>query len=183
MDNKDKKKFAEIFTLTCLTYEKQVTQELMRLYFKVLGEYPIEIVEAAFMSHLKCPDRGQYWPKPADIISKISGTRMQLTAINESRAAEAWKIVHSAIIRGTPYQSLGLDDSTALRAIQALGGWPSLCMMKIDDEQWRRKEFIQHYCNFINGDSALKSLPGIGQQSQEKLQAVEQYQAIINKVG
>lgn len=59
------------------------------LFFRSMQEYPFEYVAGAMAAHIKDPNRGQYVPKPADLIFQIEGSNA-----NDARPGveEAWAI-------------------------------------------------------------------------------------------
>lgn len=181
MTDNDKKDFAEAFMLVCMTYDKDPSKELIGLYFNILKEYPVEQVKTAFELHLKCPDRGTFFPKPADIIAKITGTQKQKTINIESKAIAAWDEAYAAMLKHGQYQSVKLSDPLGMKVITYLGGWSTFCMMKVDDEQWRRKEFINAYMTLQGSSDLPKMLSGLGKESIEKLEAKQQLENIYQK--
>jgi hypothetical protein len=66
------------------------------VYFKALECYPIAVVEAALMAHVRDPQRGRYQPTPADLVFQIeaaqSGTRPAVD--------EAWALSLAALDEG-----------------------------------------------------------------------------------
>jgi len=78
-----KHRFSQLMDDIGTIYDKEITPTIKRLYWEDLGEMPIELVEAAIQSHRRDPDRGRYFPKPADIIAKMP---MQ----SDPTANEAW---------------------------------------------------------------------------------------------
>lgn len=59
------------------------------LYFRALAEYPLAAVRAALDAHVKDPQRGRWFPRPADLIAQLQGLQA-----NDGRpgAEEAWAI-------------------------------------------------------------------------------------------
>lgn len=59
------------------------------LYFRALSEYPLDAVRGALDAHVKDPQRGRWFPKPADLIAQLQGA-----AADDGRPGpeEAWAI-------------------------------------------------------------------------------------------
>lgn len=59
------------------------------LYFRALAEHPLAAVRAALDAHVKDPQRGRWFPKPADLIAQLQGL-----AADDGRPGpeEAWSI-------------------------------------------------------------------------------------------
>jgi hypothetical protein len=52
-------------------YNRAATKELVEIYADCLAAYSPEQVTKAFRSHIADPDRGQFFPKPADLIAQL----------------------------------------------------------------------------------------------------------------
>lgn len=68
-----KHRFAAVLDDLGTVYEKDVSPALKRLYWEDLGHLPIETIEAAASAHRRDPDRGRFFPKPADLLAKVPG--------------------------------------------------------------------------------------------------------------
>lgn len=60
------------------------------MFFRVLADYPLETVRAALDAHLRDPNRGRFFPAPADVIAKIEEAKE--SASKRPTADEAWAI-------------------------------------------------------------------------------------------
>jgi len=86
----DKLKFSGLMDDLGTVYDKVVTVDMKRLYWDDLCHLPIVEIEAGMRAHRRDPDRGRYFPRPADILARtISGARMS--------ADEAWTIAIRAM--------------------------------------------------------------------------------------
>lgn len=88
MVDTDKVIFLKLMQATLAIYDKTATQETVRLWWNILREYPIEVVESAFSQYLKTPD-GKFSPKPASIIEIIDAMRPD----GRPGADEAWAMI------------------------------------------------------------------------------------------
>lgn len=59
------------------------------MFFRALAAHPLEAVQAALDAHVKDPQRGRWFPKPADLIAQLQGL-----ASDDGRpgAEEAWSM-------------------------------------------------------------------------------------------
>lgn len=86
--------FARVLDAAYSLHSKSLTSDARALFFSALSEYSLADVRKAFSAHIKDPQRGQFPPKPADIISHLIGD-----ALNDGRpdAEEAWAISRGAV--------------------------------------------------------------------------------------
>lgn len=54
-----------------LIYDKPISVDLKRLYHQDLGHLDNADLEAAALAHRRDPDRGRFFPKPADLLAKV----------------------------------------------------------------------------------------------------------------
>jgi len=125
----------------------------LEMFFKAVQKYPFELVKQAFLHHIHT---SPYMPKPYDIISYIEGS-------DTDKAAEAWLAVKAAIRKHGSYRSVAFDDPAVHYAIDAMGGWPRICMMSVQEEPFRRQEFEALYqrARGISWEHVPKRLAGI----------------------
>ena len=157
MNNDDKKRFAEIMTITGEMFDKKISTTLIKTYFKMLSGYSIEQVGAAFQSHLLDPDQGMFFPKPANIVKQLAGTTKQQDQDIECRAELAWAVIMGEMSRIGSYGTLNLEDRQAMAAVSAVGGWKKLCAQTFDQLVWVKKEFVSCYGNYER--TPLEALP------------------------
>ena len=86
MSKPDKQRFAELLDDLGLIYDREVSVSLKRLYWEDLGAYPMDAIETACQSHRRDPDRGRFFPKPADLLARMGGQA------NHIPAEAAWSI-------------------------------------------------------------------------------------------
>jgi len=157
MVDADKKRFCDILKATFEVYGKAPSEAAVNLWWHCLLKFSIDQVAAGVAAHISCPDRGQYSPKPADVIAKISGDRNERKDAGEY----AWARVMNAMGSHGTYQSVAFDDPAIHYAIEvAFGDWMRLG--KVDmDSPFPRKEFCAAYAAYRPGNGHLKYLPGI----------------------
>lgn len=66
----DKHRFSSLMDDLGIVYDKAVSADIKRLYWEDLGHLPIETIERAIQGHRRDPERGRFWPKPADLLSR-----------------------------------------------------------------------------------------------------------------
>lgn len=136
MQNKDFKKFMALLALVADTYSQpRLSEDAVKLYFKVLSDYSLDEVSQAIMEHIK---QSPYMPKPADVIRILDGTV-------EDRAIEAWYHVLKAIQQYGYYESVQFDNPAIHYAIERMGGWQKLCQLTEEELPFRERDFIKHY--------------------------------------
>ena len=125
-----------LLALVADTYgQPRLSEDAVKLYFKVLSDYSLDEVSQAIMEHIK---QSPYMPKPADIIRIIEGTA-------EDRASEAWYHVLKAIQQYGHYESVQFDNPAIHYAIERMGGWQKLCQLTEEELPYRERDFIKHY--------------------------------------
>lgn len=153
-------------------YDKKLSAEAQQIWWNVLKPYDAEQIANAMQRHLSDPDSGRFAPKPADFIAKIEGNSKQQDFCLEDKALTEWKLIKKAIQKLGAYGQYNSDDKVAIKAIQSLGGWVALCHTPSDTlDTWKRKEFIAAYKVFVNAEDLPVYAPGIGQKSQEHIEA------------
>jgi hypothetical protein len=89
MQPEDFDNFARVLDAAYSLHSKSLTADARSLFFAALGKYSLAEVRKAFSAHISDPQRGQYPPKPADLIAHLQGD-----ASKDGRpdASEAWAI-------------------------------------------------------------------------------------------
>ncbi len=135
MDSQDKSVFArEMATLSEL-YGKTVSKELFEMYCADLSEYRITDIVRAVQAHRRDPDRGRYFPKPADLLDKI-----QCSA--EEAALIAWSEVPRLAANSREAKS---QDDVTESVVQDMGGWRRFGMADAKEMHWMQREFVERY--------------------------------------
>ena len=139
MTAQDKKQFAVIMATMSEIFDqgKEVSAFKMDLYFKALSDFAIDQVSLAASKLI----HGRVFPslpKPAEIIQEIIGKQ-------ENRATEVWLKALNAVKRIGNYQSVRFSDVVIHSVIESMGGWEQFCMMEINNEKWKQKEFERLY--------------------------------------
>ena len=139
-------------------YTKPMTESLQALYFDALASYPMVDVTRAFRLHIRHPEQGRFFPKPADLIVLIEGD-------SESRALQAWSLAVSAWETHGVYQSVEFADACLAATIDDMGGWIAFHdrYNTLKEEPFMRQEFVKRYRGYLQSPPrrAIGPLPGI----------------------
>lgn len=134
----DREAFAAMLSAVAEIYGKALTPQLIAIYWQALAPYDLAAVRKALDMHVRNPDTGQYWPKPADVIRMLGGT-------TEDAALQAWATAERAIRRIGGYESVVFDDPLIHRCIEDMGGWQKLCETLEEELPFRAREFSARY--------------------------------------
>lgn len=92
MNEHDFEPFADAFG-AAWDFHKPLSDRAMAAAFAQLSAYPLQVVLSAINAHMLDPRRGQYAPKPADIVAQIEAGSPRL---NRLSADEAWAMMPSS---------------------------------------------------------------------------------------
>jgi hypothetical protein len=148
---KNEIKFKEYMTMICELYDKTLSDMMKDLYWKMLEPFTDEQCEKTFKEIILTRT---FFPKPVDFLEILQGKK-------ENKATLKWLEVLESVKRIGNYQSIKFSDPVIHSVINAMGGWPQLCMMEIKEEKWKQKEFERLY-EIIGerGGNHPKYLPG-----------------------
>jgi len=132
-------------------YERELTELACEFWCDDMGNFPVDAVERAFAAHRRDPERGQWLPKPADIIRQLQGDTTQ-------RAALAWgEALDCARAGGAGYARL---QPATRAALDSIGGM--LALRRADDSQvsFLQRQFVAAHKAEQHRDSAHALLLG-----------------------
>lgn len=138
MNQNDHETFAKMMLAVGELYGKDVSPMVISLYFKALADFNVGDVGKAFNLHVRNPDNGQFFPKPADLIRMLNGN-------TEAQGMKAWSAVRDAISRVGAWRSVCFDDPVIHLVIEDMGGWTKLCEMKESEEPFVAKDFEKRF--------------------------------------
>lgn len=159
MDNSNKAEFAKTFYAMGEFYTKQVSEELLFMYFDDLLEFSIEEIKHGAKLHRQDPNHGTFFPKPADIIRHLQTGKLS----TEDKALLAWAQIQHELRKHGAYGNLELDDKQAIAALKSFTSWKEFCMAPVSDMTWMQKKFISMYSTYENTPLEMlpSSLPGL----------------------
>ena len=117
------------------TFEKTLSPLLLTVYQRALAQFSDDEIEKAMMTALVTL---KWFPKPIELIELINGK-------GEDQALMAWDTVLTAMQRYGPGDSLLFEDGRIGKCIELMGGWIQFNLMTLEEEKWRRAEFLRLY--------------------------------------
>jgi hypothetical protein len=132
------KRFHEVLAGVHDFYGKDLTPFALQVWELACSQFDVEQVTKALSAHLMDAERGQFMPKPADIVKQLQGT-------NSDRALLAWGKVFDAMQSVGSYKSVVFDDGLIHAVIEDLGGWPKICRYSNEELQFLQKRFCDSY--------------------------------------
>jgi hypothetical protein len=128
-------------------YRQDVSSFALEVWWQSMQGFDIEQVRKAFTAHAMDPDRGQFAPKPADLIRVLQGTR-------GDRSLVAWGKLLDAMQRVGAYTTVCFDDGLIHLAVEDCGGWIKCCRGLTDELPFLQKRFCDAY-------KAYSSMPDV----------------------
>ncbi len=138
MQPSDKPKFLTVLAGVHDFYGKEISEFAGQVWWQSCERYDLEQVTKALSAHLMDPERGQWMPKPSDLVRQLEGTQTD-------RSLVAWGKVLEAIRRVGAYSDAVFDDGLIHASIEDIGGWASLCRSEIDDLPHFQRRFCDSY--------------------------------------
>jgi len=138
MKHTDRTKLIEVLTGVHDFYGRDLSKFAIAVWEQACDSFDVEQVTKALSAHLMDPERGQFMPKPADIVRQIQGT-------HGDRSLIAWGKVLDSLQRVGAYASVCFDDGVIHAVIEDMGGWVKLCRSKTDDLGYLQKRFCDAY--------------------------------------
>jgi hypothetical protein len=117
-------------------YRQDVTPFMLDVWWQACRSFDIEQVRKAMTAHAMDPDRGQFAPKPADIVRQLGGTATD-------RAMLAWGKVLEAMQSVGAYADVVFDDPAIHACVEDLGGWPKVCRGEMKDLGYLQHRFCE----------------------------------------
>lgn len=132
------KRFHEVLAGVHDFYGKELTPFALQVWELACKQFDVEQVTKALSAHLMDAERGQFMPKPADIVRQLQGT-------STDRSLLAWGKVFDAMQSVGAYRSVVFDDGVIHAVIEDIGGWPKMCRYPNDELQFLQKRFCDSY--------------------------------------
>lgn len=139
MNQSDRTDFAKCFAATCLVYDVSPNTDKANAYFSLLSEFSLQQVLRAFSKHPLDPDRGRFFPKPADIVYQITGTEKQQSESLERQAELEWAQIYRASANGNEPKNISIE---ALAALRSIGGSSKVGYSLEKDIPFLKRDFI-----------------------------------------
>lgn len=145
MKQNDLPEFAKFLVVIGELYSKSILDYLIGIYWEALQNFDLIEIKHAFEIHIRDPNSGQFFPKPADLIKIMSKCK--------NTANKAWNKVEYAILNFGIYRSVKFDDPLIHTTIVAMGGWMKICSTLLKDKPWLARKFKQQYKELENQTS------------------------------
>lgn len=154
----NKREFRKLMAALAEVFDKEITETLLGVYWKVLEPFSDE---EAMGSLNRCLVSCRFFPKPADLLESLKGKE-------EDRATQAWELVDQTMRRVGNYQSVDFGDQKIHRVIELMGGWPYLGTLDENEWKWKRKEFESAY-RALQGTGGPERVAGLIEQTNAPL--------------
>jgi len=138
MIDRDKREFKELITSVLAFYRQDASTFALQVWWAACQKFDLEQVRSALSAHAVDPERGQFAPKPADIVKALAGTKTD-------RARVAWGKAFDAMQRIGAYRSVVFDDPVIHAVIEDLGGWTKLCRSDLTELSFLEHRFCEAY--------------------------------------
>lgn len=133
----EKQDFAVFMTQVLAFYKQDASEFALSVWWDACKGSELEQVRKAISGHATHPERGQFPPKPADIVRELHGTFTD-------RSLLAWGRVSRAMSSAGAYATVDFDDPIIHATIRELGGWSAICRIDNEEQQFLQKRF----CDF-----------------------------------
>ena len=139
MTKTDKKQFATLMMSLAEVFDSGETPTPVKteIYFQALQMYDIGELTKAVSNMIQTRPFNSF-PKPAEIIESIAGTK-------EENALLAWQKVDQAVKRVGPYESVKFNDPVIHGVVKFFGGWEKFCDGLAAELKWKQKDFEKIY--------------------------------------
>lgn len=131
-------KFQTMLADVMAFYRQDVSSFALHVWWQACQAFDLEQVRRALTAHAMDPERGQFAPKPADLVRVLAGTATD-------RAAIAWGKAYEAMSSVGAYTDVVFDDPAIHAVVEDLGGWPKLCRTEIKELSYLQHRFTESY--------------------------------------
>ena len=183
MNTMSKQDFAQVMELCAYVYDVTLTPERLAVYWRQLGNLPERVLRDALDAHQRDPDRGRWFPKPADIFHQIQVGKFDgrpgpdeawaiaVNAIDEAETvvwtdeiANAWGVAQQIIaMTGDMVGARMAFREAYTRLLQMVreAGIPARWSVSIGHDKTRRLDAVQRALDrgLLTHDQAAKYLP------------------------
>lgn len=138
MKSNELERFSSLLTDVLAFYRQDVSPFALDVWWQACQPFDFEQVSGAMSAHAIDAERGQWAPKPADIVRQLHGT-------HTDRSLIAWGKVMDAAQRVGAYESVCFDDGLIHATVEDIGGWVTLCRTQTDELPFLQKRFCDSY--------------------------------------
>jgi hypothetical protein len=119
----------------------ELQRETLAMWFMALQRFDLADIRGALSRHVGDADRGQFPPRPADVVRQIEGS-------TTGAAPLAWGKVIKAVAQVGSWTTVVFDDAAIHAAIADLGGWPEICRCTNDELPFLQRRFESAYRSY-----------------------------------
>jgi hypothetical protein len=138
MKHEDKPKFKNLLTDVMGFYKQDVSVFALSIWWQSCESFDFEQVAKAMTAHAMDADKGNFHPKPADIVRQLAGTATD-------RSMLAWGKAMDAASRVGAYTDVVFDDQAIHAVVEDLGGWPKFCRTETAELSYLQHRFTEAY--------------------------------------
>lgn len=138
MQQADIPKFLEVLAGVHDFYGKELSDFSGQVWIEAMRPFDLEQVTKALSAHVVNTDRGQYMPKPSEVVKQLQGTQTD-------RALIAWGKVTAAMSDVGAYTDVVFDDPLIHLCVTDAGGWPTVCRTPYDEQSYLQHRFCEAY--------------------------------------
>lgn len=113
---KSRRQFAAWMAGICTMYRADLTDALIEIYWRALEDFTDDQLSAGLTRHVRDPERGRFFPNPADLIAAMTGTQTQQAGLALATVLESVR----RIGRGP---NVVFEDARIHAVLDQLGGW------------------------------------------------------------
>jgi len=142
-------------------YGKDMSPAVMDIWWGAMRPFDLAAFRDVMNRHATDPDRGQFLPKPADVIRLMAGS-------TQDSALIAWAKVDRAVRSVGTYASVVFDDPIIHAVIVDMGGWVSMGQRSEDEWPFVAREFENRYRGYRTRGTAgtyPRTLTGLAESS------------------
>jgi hypothetical protein len=159
MNASDRKDFAELLASAMAFYRQDLSTFALSVWWEACQGFSMEQLRKALTQHAMDPERGQFAPKPADLVRLLHGTQTD-------RSLVAWGHVLAAISRCGMYGSPDFQDQATVAAIIDIGGWPAVCQTDIDELPHLQRRFCNSHRTYSSRPESMEPTRLVGLHEQ-----------------
>lgn len=141
----DREAFAGLIADVLGFYGQTPSRFALTVWWQACQGFEFEDVQRALSRHAMDPERGQFPPKPADLVRQMQGTPTD-------QANRAWSLTLGAMNRVGSYSDVVFDDPVIHAVIEDMGGWPALCRTETDQLSYTQHRFTEAYRGYARRD-------------------------------
>ena len=146
----DEKMFKEYMTGLGELHQRNITDVIKNMYWKILAPYTDEQCKQAFEIVIR---ECSFFPKPSELLKYIAEKQ-------EDKAITSLNLVVYAVEHVGNYTSVKFPDPAIHSVIEMLGGWPKFCTATEEEWVWLKKDFLKFYPTLAKKQTHSDYLPG-----------------------